>query len=44
VVLVVVEEPPGNEVVGAVLVKGPVSEAAVRATLDAVNRRLSREV
>lgn len=44
VVLVVVEEPPGSEVVGAVLVKGPVSEAAVRATLDAVNRRLIREV
>lgn len=43
VVLVIVEEPPGTEVVGAVLVKGPVSEAAVRATLDAVNRRLIRE-
>lgn len=41
-VLVEVDEPP--ETLGAALVRGgPVSEAAVRATLDAVNRRLAQE-
>ncbi|MDQ3618933.1 MAG: hypothetical protein M3391_02255 [Actinomycetota bacterium] len=42
-VLVEVNEPP--ETLGAALVRGgPVSEAAVRATLDAVNRRLALNV
>lgn len=41
-VLVVVEVDDGPESIGAALVReGPTSEAAVRATLDAVNRRLS---
>ncbi|MGI8706663.1 MAG: hypothetical protein ACR2LG_00440 [Actinomycetota bacterium] len=41
-VLVEVNEPP--ETLGAALVRGgPVSEAAVRATLDAVNRRLAQD-
>ena len=41
-VLVEVDEPP--ETLGAALVRdGPVSEAAVRATLDAINRRLAQE-
>ncbi|HWC13663.1 MAG TPA: hypothetical protein VG929_03620 [Actinomycetota bacterium] len=40
-VLVVVREPAGTEMLGGALVReGPVTEAAVRATLDAVNRRL----
>jgi hypothetical protein len=40
-VLVVVKETDGSEMLGAALVRGgPVPEAAVRATLDAVNRRL----
>ncbi|MEA2452190.1 MAG: hypothetical protein QOG04_900 [Actinomycetota bacterium] len=40
-VLVVVKEIDGPEMLGAALVRGgPVTEAAVRATLDAVNRRL----
>ena len=40
-VLVVVKEEGGTEMLGGALVRGgPVSEAAVRATLDAVNRRL----
>jgi hypothetical protein len=40
-VLVVVREAGGNEMLGGALVRGgPVTEAAVRATLDAVNRRL----
>jgi hypothetical protein len=40
-VLVVVRETNGPEMLGGALVRGgPVSEAAVRATLDAVNRRL----
>ncbi|MGH2735845.1 MAG: hypothetical protein ACRDKZ_09715, partial [Actinomycetota bacterium] len=43
VVALVVEE-GGPEMLGAVLVRhGSVSEAAVRATLDAVNRRLQRQ-
>ena len=42
-VLVLVKEDDGPEMIGAALVRGgPVTEAAVRATLDAVNRRLSR--
>lgn len=42
-VLVLVKEQDGPEMLGSALVRGgPVSEAAVRATLDAVNRRLSR--
>ncbi len=41
-VLVVVEVDDGPESIGAALVReGPTSEAAVRATLDAVNRRLA---
>lgn len=41
-VLVVVEVDEGPESIGAALVReGPTSEAAVRATLDAVNRRLA---
>ncbi len=41
-VLVVVQVSDGPETVGAALVRdGPVTEAAVRATLDALNRRLS---
>lgn len=40
-VLVVVREAGGTEMLGGALVReGPVTEAAVRATLDAVNRRL----
>jgi hypothetical protein len=40
-VLVVVQESGGSSMLGGALVRGgPVSEAAVRATLDAVNRRL----
>lgn len=40
-VLVVVREASGTEMLGGALVRGgPVTEAAVRATLDAVNRRL----
>lgn len=43
-VLVVVEVDDGPESIGAALVRdGPTSEAAVRATLDAVNRRLSAD-
>jgi hypothetical protein len=42
-VLVVVEVDDGPESIGAALVRrGPTSEAAVRATLDAVNRRLAQ--
>ena len=41
-VLVVVQVSDGPETVGAALVRdGPVTEAAVRATLDALNRRLA---
>ena len=40
-VLVVVREQNGTDMLGAALLRGgPVTEAAVRATLDAVNRRL----
>lgn len=40
-VLVVVQEEGGPELVGAALLnRGPVTEAAVRATLDAINRRI----
>ncbi|MDQ4094703.1 MAG: hypothetical protein M3174_00635 [Actinomycetota bacterium] len=43
VVLVVVQVGEGAETVGAALVRdGPVTEAAVRATLDALNRRISQ--
>lgn len=42
-VLVLVKEDDGPEMIGAALIRGgPVTEAAVRATLDAVNRRLAR--
>lgn len=42
-VLALVQVEPGFETLGAALVRGgPVAEAAVRATLDAVNRRLDR--
>lgn len=42
-VLVLVKEQEGPEMMGSALVRGgPVTEAAVRATLDAVNRRLAR--
>lgn len=42
-VLVIVEEENTNEVLGAALTRGgPVTETCVRATLDAVNRRLLR--
>lgn len=42
-VLVLVKENQGGEMLGAALIRGgPVTEAAVRATLDAVNRRLAR--
>lgn len=42
-VLVLVKEQDGPEMIGAALIRGgPVTEAAVRATLDAVNRRLAR--
>ncbi|HEX2241203.1 MAG TPA: hypothetical protein VHJ82_08710 [Actinomycetota bacterium] len=42
-VMVVVQEDNGLETVGAALVRGaPLTECAVRATLDAVNRRLAR--
>ena len=41
-VVVLLREADGRELLGAVLVRdAPVSEAAVRATLDAINRRLS---
>ncbi len=41
-VLVVVQVEDGPETLGAALLRdGPVSEAAVRATLDALNRRLT---
>jgi hypothetical protein len=41
-VLVVVEEVDGPEMRGAALVRGgPVTEATVRATLDAINGRLA---
>jgi hypothetical protein len=41
-VLVLVSEQGGPDLLGAALVKGgPVAEAAVKATLDAVNRRLA---
>jgi serine/threonine protein kinase HipA of HipAB toxin-antitoxin module len=41
VVAVLVREPDGVEILGAALVRsGPITEATVRATLDAVNRRL----
>jgi hypothetical protein len=41
-VLVMVREPDGQELLGAALVHGgPVPEAAVKATLDAINRRLA---
>jgi hypothetical protein len=41
-VLVLVQLEEGSETIGAALVReGPVAEAAVRATLDAVNRRLT---
>jgi hypothetical protein len=44
VVVVVVGEDDGLQLVGAALVRaGSVTETAVRATLDAVNRRLERE-
>lgn len=40
-VLIVVKERDGQDMLGGALVReGPVTEAAVRATLDAVNRRL----
>jgi hypothetical protein len=42
-VLVVVQVGDAPETIGAALVQdGPVTEAAVRATLDAINRRLSK--
>lgn len=42
-VLVIVEEESTNDVLGAALTRGgPVTETCVRATLDAVNRRLLR--
>ncbi|MDQ3962412.1 MAG: hypothetical protein M3277_00610 [Actinomycetota bacterium] len=42
-VLVLVKERAGAEMLGAALIRGgPVTEAAVRATLDAVNRRIAR--
>jgi MFS superfamily sulfate permease-like transporter len=42
-VLVVVEETGGLDMLGAALTRGgPLSESAVRATLDAINRRLIR--
>ena len=42
-VLVVVQLPDSPEIIGAALVRdGPVTEAAVRATLDALNRRLAQ--
>lgn len=42
-VLVVVKETDGPNMLGGALVRaGPVTEAAVRATLDAVNRRLTQ--
>jgi len=42
-VLVIVEEENTNDVLGAALTRGgPVTETCVRATLDAVNRRLLR--
>ncbi len=45
VVLVLVGMGDGQDNVGAALVRGgPVTEAAVRATLAAVNRRLSKEL
>ncbi|MGH2756301.1 MAG: hypothetical protein ACRDI3_00760 [Actinomycetota bacterium] len=41
-VLVLVKEDEGPEMIGGALIRGgPVTEAAVRATLDAVNRRLT---
>jgi hypothetical protein len=41
-VLVLVKEDDGAEMLGGALIRGgPVTEAAVRATLDAVNRRLT---
>lgn len=41
-VLVLVQEEGGPETIGAALIRnGPIPEAAVRATLDAINRRLS---
>jgi hypothetical protein len=41
-VLVLVKEDEGPEMLGGALIRGgPVTEAAVRATLDAVNRRLT---
>ena len=44
-VLVVVRESDGQEMLGGALLRGgPVTEAAVRATLDAVNRRLMQGV
>lgn len=43
-VLVIVTEEDWPETIGAALVRqGPVSEAAVRATLDAINRRLAQQ-
>ena len=40
-VLVLVKETDGPDMLGGALVRGgPVTEAAVRATLDAVNRRI----
>ena len=42
-VLIVVREPGSPEMLGGALLRGgPVTEAAVRATLDAVNRRLTQ--
>jgi len=42
-VVVLVRGPDGRELLGSALVRdAPVSEAAVRATLDAINRRLSQ--
>ncbi|MDQ4064978.1 MAG: hypothetical protein M3161_02915 [Actinomycetota bacterium] len=42
-VLVLVKESEGPEMLGSALVRGgPVTEATVRSTLDAVNRRLAR--
>lgn len=44
VVVVVVEEREGLQLVGAALVReGSITETAVRATLDAINRRLQRK-
>jgi len=41
-VLVLVQEEEGPEMLGGALIRGgPVTEAAVRATLDAINRRLT---